>query len=236
VNGGVRIDGLTRSLFPGCVATAEATGEKADGWLFPEEEAAVRSVVPKRQREFRIGRACARAALQALGFPPSPLPVGPERTPIWPEGVVGSITHTQGFCAAVVGRSDAFAGLGVDAERSGAVRQKLLSHICTERERLWMAGTPPPPGGDWPTIVFSAKESVYKAVNARGRLGRIPAFQDAAIFVPPTEGAFRVDLQSDAWPSCVPRTLGGRFRLSEQHVVTGVWIRAFEISPARARC
>lgn len=208
------------------MATAEATQDPEEEPLFPEEEHAVRSAVAKRQREFRAGRACARAALRKLGLPPEPLPVGPNRAPVWPEGVVGSITHTRGFCAAVAAWRQQIAGLGVDAEQRGAVQPSLLRHIATEVERAWMARTSPPAHADWPTLIFSAKESLYKTLAAGGGHPRIPGFHDAVVVAPPARSTFRIELCGSAWPSWVPRTVEGRFVFSEAHVVTGIWIHA----------
>jgi len=216
---------LLSRIFPPSVATAEATQESPHEPLFPEEEAAVRSAVAKRQREFRAGCAGARAALRKLGLPPQPLPVGPRRAPVWPEGVMGSITHTRGFCAAAAAWQQQIAGLGVDAEQRGAVQPSLPRHIATEVERAWMTRTPPPPRGDWPTLLFSAKESLYKTLAARRGHTRIPDFRDAVVPAPPEREAFRIELRGSAWPSWVPRTVESRFVFYEAHVVTGICIR-----------
>jgi len=216
---------LLSRIFPPGVAIAEATQDPVEELLFPEEEAAVRSAVAKRQQEFRAGRACARAALRKLGLPTQPLPVGPDRAPVWPEGVVGSITHTQGFCAAVAAWRHEIAGLGVDAEQRAAVQPSLLRHIGAEEERAWMARTPPPAHGDWPTLLFSAKESLYKTLAGGGGHAKIPDFHDAVVAAPPVRGVFRIELRGSAWPWWMPRTVEGRFLFSEAHVITGIWIR-----------
>lgn len=226
---------LLRSLFPCCVATAESTGLDEEAALYPEEEVAIRRAVAKRRREFRGGRACARRALESLGLPPGPLPMGPRRAPVWPEGVVGSITHTRGFCAAAVARRSEIAGLGVDAEQRGAVTPKLGGRVCTEPERAWMERTPPPPGGDWETLLFSAKESLYKAIATAGEIERVPGFDAATIASPPEAGRFRAELLREAWPGWAPSALAGRYVLSARHVVTGVWLAAADGPPAPAR-
>src|SRR5947208_1552294 len=81
-----------------------------------EEEAYLGNVVPARRREFRAGRLYARQALRGLGIPETAIPIGPDRAPIWPKGVVGSISHSRNLCAAVVGLSADYLGIGIDIE------------------------------------------------------------------------------------------------------------------------
>src|SRR5204862_697538 len=114
------LQSVIRRLFPGEVAVAVWEGDEEPP-LYPEETAAVVRAVPKRAAEFARGRACARAALAQLGVSSAPLPVGPERAPIWPEGFVGSVTHCRGLVAAVAARSARVSALGLDAEPAGAL-------------------------------------------------------------------------------------------------------------------
>ena len=81
-----------------------------------EEEPLIERSVAKRRNEFITVRHCARIALGELGFPPVPILKGEKGEPCWPDGVVGSITHTAGYRGAVVGRAGAVRSLGVDAE------------------------------------------------------------------------------------------------------------------------
>lgn len=68
----------------------------------PEEEPLIAKSVDKRRNEFITVRHCARLALQQLGLPPVPILKGETGEPCWPDGVVGSLTHTQGYRGAVV--------------------------------------------------------------------------------------------------------------------------------------
>ena len=81
--------------------------------------------MPKRIQEFAAGRLCARRALGEFGRRGFPIPVARDRQPFWPAGVVGSITHTAGLCAAVVAERSRLAALGVDTELGGAVKPEL---------------------------------------------------------------------------------------------------------------
>src|SRR4051794_19903843 len=93
---------MIAEILPAGAVAEEAVGEVESAPLLPEEEAALGTVVETRRHEFTIGRNCAHRALARLGFPPAPLLRGHYRQPLWPIGVVGSITHCSGYCAAVV--------------------------------------------------------------------------------------------------------------------------------------
>jgi 4'-phosphopantetheinyl transferase EntD len=134
--------------------------------LRADEAALVANAVEKRRREFALGRACAHAALNQLG---KDAMIGrrPDGAPLWPAGVTGSITHTDGYACAVV--TTTFRAIGVDAERVGGVGDDLLPRLFDDAEcaRL-MAMT----AGDrrlFATLGFSAKEACFKAWGSRFR-------------------------------------------------------------------
>jgi 4'-phosphopantetheinyl transferase EntD len=224
-DGGARIVPVTiglQALFPGSVVAVEATEAMWDAPLAEEEARFVARAVSRRRREFQAGRACARAALGALGLPPRPIPVGPDRAPIWPHGFVGSITHTSGLCAAAVARGEDFLGLGIDAEQRGRVSGELVAEVCTEEERSWLAA-----GGDAdaPTLVFSAKEALYKALHPLLG-GAILGFHDASLPCAPRQGVFWIALARARRPVALPPRIEGRFRLEGDHVVTAIALPA----------
>ncbi len=161
--GTTRARGL-EGLFPPSVVWIEADEGSWTTPLLPEEEAYARRYGEERRREFRAGRTCAREALRRLGFAEYPLLPGPRRAPLWPPGVVGTITHCRGFCAAAVARREKIVGLGLDAERAHSVGPALARLVCTRRERWWIEQTPAPSEGDWLTLCFTVKEAVYKSV------------------------------------------------------------------------
>nr|WP_154677356.1 4'-phosphopantetheinyl transferase superfamily protein [Parafrankia discariae] len=141
-------------------------GGAADARLFPEEAATLTRAVDKRRREFTTGRICAHRALEALGVPAVPILPGERREPLWPAGVVGSITHTAGYRAAAVARAAAGStvSVGIDAEPNEPTPGGVLREISlpVEREMLTALGGEHP-AVRWDRLLFSAKESVYKA-------------------------------------------------------------------------
>lgn len=118
--------------------------------LFAEEAAAMTRAVPSRQMEFAGGRVAAR---RALGCDVA-LPVTQDRTPLWPEGRTGSISHCEDICLAVAGDTAKIAAVGIDIEPNRPLPTDLADEILSDEDL------------DDPALathVFSAKEAVFKA-------------------------------------------------------------------------
>lgn len=151
---------LAETLGPGFgVACTDVDGDPQA--LFPEESATIRQAVPRRQREFAAGRRAARQAMARIGRPPLAIPSAADRSPIWPEGLSGSLSHTDKACVAVVtGQPGCF--IGIDLENDLPVEQDLWDTICTPHERDWLAKQAEELQGIWVTRLFCAKEAFYK--------------------------------------------------------------------------
>jgi 4'-phosphopantetheinyl transferase EntD len=162
---------LLAGLLPAGVAVAESFGDEPEADLYPEEAAAVAGAVERRRREFAAVRACARTALAALGGPPVAVPadVGAaqawaRRAPLWPDGVIGSLTHCDGYRAAAVARHDVLAAVGVDAEPHGRLSQGVRDRVTLGEERDMLTALAAERNDvAWDRVLFSAKESVFKA-------------------------------------------------------------------------
>lgn len=184
---------MIEEILPPEVASAEAFDDPGDVDLFPEEEAVIARAVDKRRREFTTARACARKALAELGLPPVPIVPGERGAPGWPDGVVGSMTHCDGYRAAAVAPADRVRTVGLDAEPNGPLPDGVLDAIATPAEIAWLAGT----GGDgsgvcWDRLIFSAKESIYKAWFPLTR--RWLDFGEAVVTPDPRAGTFSARL------------------------------------------
>lgn len=132
--------------------------------LFPEEAASVANAVLSRRQQYSAGRVLARRAWQQLGQAPVALLNDQQRVPVWPEGIVGTITHTDVWCAVAVARRSDVAGLGADVERASPLELGLWDRICRPEERSFLQAQPAPLGALLAKAVFSAKESIYKAL------------------------------------------------------------------------
>jgi enterobactin synthetase component D len=177
-----------------CVVLSVA--EQVEYTLHPEEEKAISSkAVTKRRADFVAGRAAANRAMRQLGInEPTPVPQGKMREPLWPEGIVGSITHSHPWTIAVAARRSTASAIGIDLESSARMKEEDISgHICTDSELAWMRGFGEPMRAL--TMIFSSKEAIFKAFSPHCH--RYFNFKDAQLFWLPDEGAFRGELLVD---------------------------------------
>jgi 4'-phosphopantetheinyl transferase EntD len=205
---------VIETLLPPTVVAVHAFSDIPGEAPHPGEQDLVAKAVETRRGEFVTARRCAREALGRLGHPPGPIRSGARREPVWPVGVVGSITHCAGYRAAAVARRTDLASLGIDAEPHEVLPDGV-------GERVTVAGEPEllrrlergHPAIHWGRVLFSAKESVYKAWYPL--TGRWLGFEDAELAIDPAAGSFTARLRVDG-----TRTDGGP-PLTELH---GRWL------------
>jgi 4'-phosphopantetheinyl transferase EntD len=149
-------------LFPERVVAAELVAPGDPELLYPEESLDVARAVRKRVQEFAAGRLCARRALAEIGITGFPLRARPDRVPQWPDSVVGSISHTAGYCAAVVAERRHYLALGLDIERVGDLKPELWPRICTATETRWLQSVAQADRQAAACMIFSVKEALYK--------------------------------------------------------------------------
>lgn len=168
--------------------------------LFPEEAGAVAKAAPVRLATFRAGRGCARAALKKLGSPPAAIPVTPSGAPIWPQGFVGSIAHTNEIAAAVIARSDRVKGLGLDLETSEPIDDATMVGIVCQPEELVPARQAAALENlRRGKLIFVIKEAVYKLYSPLA--GAFLEFHDLTVFLDEPAGTFRAVLANPERPS-----------------------------------
>ena len=166
---------MIERLLPSVVASAD-THEDLEVELFPEELRSMGRAVDKRRREFVTGRACARLALSRLGIAPTAIANGERGEPLWPVGVVGSITHCAGYRGCAVALAEDVRSLGIDAEVNAPLPAGVLRRVAFGRERELEGGHE---GTCLDRLLFSAKEAVYKAWYPM--MGRGLSFEDVEI-------------------------------------------------------
>lgn len=132
--------------------------------------------VPKRRSEFLAGRLCAAMALRKLNLPEY-VSVRKDRSPKWPIGATGSITHTDHIAIAVI--SNVYGAIGLDCEHimDHARAIQLRSMILDEKETALRPSTLDLK--TFVTLIFSAKEALYKAIS--GQVGRILEFHEVTL-------------------------------------------------------
>ncbi|HXB14651.1 MAG TPA: 4'-phosphopantetheinyl transferase superfamily protein [Solirubrobacteraceae bacterium] len=208
-------DALAAIVPPGVVVVergwvAAREGPDADGLppLHPVEEELIAGASQRRRREFAEARDCAREALRSLGAPAQAIPAGPDGAPVWPQGVVGSITHKGSYCAAAVARSAQLAGLGIDAEPDEPMPAGVLETVASPRELEQVeALLARRPGVAWDRLLFAAKEAALKAAHP---------------FSAP-QGVRGVEVELDAVAGSFTAVAGARLGVPAAPEIHGTW-------------
>lgn len=180
---------LARDAAAACLDTRE--GDMAT--LDLNERMAVARAVGRRQQEFAAGRMAARLAMHRLGRQQESVPVNPDRSPSWPAGLVGSISHSGTTCVAVVALDRSWHSVGVDVEPDLGLSPDLWDTILTPEEHRRVSQMPETLRERWATRVFCAKETYYKWVYPR--LGLVLDFQAVVVEMDATLGSTRFGLR-----------------------------------------
>lgn len=175
---------------------------------YPEETALVTKAVPKRIREFLAARHLARELLAAHGIAPTSLGRGALGEPLWPSGVVGSISHSTPLVIVAVARTIHYRALGVDVEPNLPLPPDVGDYVSLPGENE-----------DSPAsrAVFVAKEAYYKAHCTVHR--RMLDFKDVRLQWLPSEW-----LATEISPP--PDTIGST-TLKGFFAITAGWLAAF---------
>jgi 4'-phosphopantetheinyl transferase EntD len=185
---------MIEQILPPGIYCSTLTDLSAPFELWPDEKALLAKATEKRRRDFSAGRACARNSLQQMGIQGISLPADEKRMPLWPPGIIGSITHCSDYCAAAVTRQAVYASLGIDAERDRSIDDRLMNYISLPEERTHLLSLPK--NLNWRLLLFSAKESIYKLYYPL-RLRRL-RFHDVAISFDPTGPCFQASVASES--------------------------------------
>ncbi len=209
-----------RSLVSPVVHVEEAVRDDREVALRPDEARFVADAVGTRQREFALGRLLAHEALRSIGAPDGPIEVGANREPLWPVDTVGSITHCDGYVAAAVAFRRDVRSLGVDAEPAAPLPRDVVTLVASPAERARLDGVGPAAE----RVLFSAKESIYKAWFPL--TGRWLGFEDCDLTLlpsDPTTGSFVGNVHR---ASLIEEhdigTFHGRYEIDGRHICTAV--------------
>jgi enterobactin synthetase component D len=168
-----------------------------------------------RRIDFLAGRICAEQALRRAGLTtPATIGTGPRGEPLWPPGFHGSISHGDGLAIASVAPATQLDALGIDvqAKFDADVVNEIHKLIATPEEMevrdLRMTAT------EWLTVIFSAKESLFKALYPH--VGNYFEFLDVGICrVLPSEGRLIL---------CLKTTLSQQHACGQAYEVTYQWV------------
>jgi 4'-phosphopantetheinyl transferase EntD len=203
---------------------ATACGRVPDHQATPTgvEAALAGRMAPERRAQFIAGRTLARLALARLGFAATALPRAGSGAPLWPRGCVGSITHcgagADAWCGVVVARTLDRRALGLDAEPDEPLAPGLLPRVLGPADRMADDGG----DGVLAKLVFSAKESVYKALHPL--TGHPLDFHDVGVALDHRRRTFAARVLRDDWPSGAPSVVAGRWHRADGLILTAVEI------------
>jgi len=201
------------------VAIAAAPVQDFLDTLLPPELQAIERAVARRRREFATGRHLARQAMRLLELPAAAVGKSDDRSPVWPEACLGSITHAGELAVAAVARRGALTGIGVDLEQADRVTAELHGKLLTPVELARLQQHPALAAG----LIFSAKEAVYKAVHPQ--VGRFIGFQEVEVELDWPAGRFRVRYVGEHAPNRILEAGEGYFGFAAQYVLTLFIIR-----------
>jgi len=217
------------SLLPPPIQYSYTHSHMSGASFTPEEAAYIARIHRNRRLEFTTGRHCALAALSALKYEALSLGREADGRPRWPPGIVGSISHCERLCVAAVAREPIFAALGLDVEPRAALPEGVLELVASPEEiaslpcdRFPARSRPP-----FDTILFSGKESVFKALYPQVR--RFFGFEEVSLALS-VDGRFEARLQPGLALEAGRHSLSGRFALTPDHVLTAVVVQAAEVT------
>jgi 4'-phosphopantetheinyl transferase EntD len=187
----------------------------------------VEHAVVARRLEFAAGRHCARRALLRMGIEGYSLLNGPDRAPIWPAGIVGSITHVGrardgycGYCAAGVARSTRVRAVGLDVEDDAPLDSDIVPLVTTMGERQLLESMNGPARNALAKLIFSAKECFYKAQYPLTR--RFLEFDDVEIEIDTERRRFLASVRGAARIGHALARCEGAYAVADARVMTGI--------------
>ena len=202
-------------LFPAGTAICVSAEPPLAPELLPGELSGTEAMVARRRLEFAHGRDCARGALGKLGLEAVAIPKGANREPLWPAGVVGSISHTAQVAAAVAAHDRHLAGIGLDMELQEPLEDNLIAMICRPGEL-------PDGDGARAKLLFSIKEAIYKCIYPQ--VGTYVDFQEMEVQLNPAEHSFRAISRCPQCPTELTERLRGGYAVIEGLVLAGAWL------------
>lgn len=187
-----------------------------------EEQITLKTAVGSRVQEFAAGRSAAREALLKLGLSRAIIPVSKDRSPIWPLGYVGSITHAAGIAVAVVAQVQNIKAIGIDMEKMSSVTSALWPEIMVAAEIDFLTSLPEYDRSCYATVIFSVKEAFYKFQHPHTK--QWMEFRDLSVILD-------LEQQSCLLTATVPIKIGdsepaifsGLFRIGSSVVLTAVF-------------
>lgn len=195
-----------------CLSSAVSSGAR----LMTEELPGTEKMVEQRLLEFTHGRNCARVVLNMCGLRGAAVPRGSSGEPVWPQGIVGSISHTGSLAAAVAASTDYFVGIGLDIESSEPLSDDIIGMICRQDEAVGEDGVRA-------KLLFSIKEAVYKCIYPT--VSAFVDFKEVKISLEEEACTFTASTDTLRQDMAVLERLEGAYCTVDGLVFSGAWLR-----------
>lgn len=208
-------------IFPNDVITKQTYIHDIIDPLYPEENNIINNAIDKRIAEFRAGRICAKQALSELEVINFPVLQGIHREPLWPNHIVGSLSHCHDLCGVCISLKDNYLGIGLDVENIKQLNPKIMKHVCTDSEKKWLLAIPENEFNIHLLILFSLKESIYKCVYQA--IDKRLKFKDASIKLNIEANSVEVQITEN---NCSSLQLNCKFNITTTHIFTSAYIKS----------
>ncbi|MEP3332260.1 4'-phosphopantetheinyl transferase superfamily protein [Sedimentitalea sp.] len=213
---------MGREIFPDHCAIAVTDPRISCPGLIGVERQAATSMRPKRRQEFTAGRIAVRRAMAELDLPARAIPMGPDRAPVWPNNLRGSLTHCASACLAVLTKADLL--LGVDVEPNEPLTDDVTDLVCSAAEQGWLQSSPETTRGNLSRLIFCAKEAAFKAQYHLSK--RVFDFTTLRIESEMAGHRFTATFTAPIAPFPLGYQIKGQFRISDELILAGVTIEA----------
>lgn len=214
------VSALTQTVFPDDLSIVVGDPKVRPVTIDPAEAACIANAVPQRQTEFHAGRQAVRTAMSKQGVLDQSVLCHADRSPIWPKGLVGSISHNHQACLAVVGRSSNWASVGVDLEDDSELNADIIPEICIRAELAWINKLPHQRRASAAKLIFCAKEATYKAQYPL--TGVLFGFEHLHIEISQQTAQFQARFLASAGRFEKGATLTGRYAHAAGVIVAGM--------------
>jgi len=215
------VDALVNSikiLFPFDVFVEVLIASDKTYVLHPKEAAYLEDMPLKRRKSFVMGRVCSKNSLSKIYDDYFPVLVGKNRQPLWPEKVTGSISHSGDYCASVVTlKNESLISIGFDIETSKDISDFFIDYVCTDWEKLNRGNLAGLSHIEFSKLVFSIKESFYKAIYPVLKLEL--DFFDVEVDFSEHDHSFRFRSLNQ---SINKLNIHGRYCITDSYVISGV--------------
>lgn len=215
------LNSALRSILPPGVEHGVGSIPDEPQFEYSSEKDHMRSAGDYRKCEFVAGRDCARAALERVGFARGPILSNDDGVPVWPLGVLASISHSRGYCAAIAAKESGYRTLGLDLEKTNRLSASAIERIVHPHEQVYAQSDQKKA-----SLIFCAKEAFFKA---QFPLWQTHAnFHDLVLAVDEYAGKIRILTMGERFPVDLRSQAADmqfRFSFFEDFVVTACWLK-----------